>query len=74
MELYRLPLLNRLSSGVRIATSNSCTHREAFFIDLVDIVHNRGNELVIDRTLTGGCRESYSVPNSVTKAVVEILK
>ena len=74
MMMYRLPFLSRFCDGVRIATSNSCTHREHFYIDLVDVVHNSGNEIVIDRRMTGGKRETYAVPHSVTKAVVEILK
>ena len=76
MELCKIPHFGKYFSSVRITTncSQSCASKDLFYLELVDLIHNAGNQLVCDRRLTGGEKIKRSVPGSVTKALVAILQ
>lgn len=74
MKLCAIPFLGGYFNTVRVTGDKPGVESDLFYLDLVDLVHNNGNKLVCDRRLSGGDKIKYSVPGSITKALVVILQ
>lgn len=74
VNLAKLPWCRQMLSHMRITNSNTCQFKEIVYLNLVDIVHNEGNEIVIDRTMRGGNKTRIPCPDAVAQGVASILK
>ena len=76
VNFCRLPCFKDSLRRMRITNSNTCQFKEVVYLNLVDIVHNEGNEIVIDRRLMddGARAKSYRCPDEVVQNVANILK
>ncbi|TRY72083.1 hypothetical protein TCAL_00198 [Tigriopus californicus] len=73
-NLAKLKFPFRCCQELRITNSSTCQFKEVVYLNLVDVIHHEGNQIVIDRICTDGVRKSHPCPESVSQNIVSILR
>ena len=76
MNIRHMPVFGRatVKRQYHITKSTTCAFREFVFVNLVDVVHHEGNEIVLDRSVSGGDRVTFPLPAEIVQSLVALLK